>query len=512
MNALTDQQLLREYAASRSESAFRELVRRHIDLVHSAARRLVRDSHTAEDVAQAVFTALSKDARKVASHPVLAGWLHKTTRHLSTNVIRADARRRLREQQALVMNPPASEPEPLWEDIATHLDAVLGELSEPDRDAVILRFFEKRSAKEIAATLGITAEAAQKRVNRAIERLRESFARRGITGSGAGLTATIGGHAVQAAPSGLAATIAAGVLASSVATTTPLLMTMLAKIFVPAAVIALGGAWLVQNREADRLRAGIATVSQVSAGAPHAPGAGVASVSVDSNEDANSTGFGAGAESPGTGEATGEAGGGFSVAAGAMVDGEWFGAGPPPEPVALDNLGRPTTSMVEMLELSDDEVAALEAAIHRIREEATEDFVKRVKLTSSSGNEGEGFHHHYLAPARADGGMHFFDAFTKAFAGVIGESRGQKLRGAMDEDDFLGGMGKYDLEFDFQSDAEGNLSVKCWYRKPGTREEVRTRQSTLDSFEEDFGRVFEYPGEGGAAYPKVPIRWLPESR
>jgi hypothetical protein len=82
----------------------------------------------------------------------------------------------------------------------------------------------------------------------------------------------------------------------------------------------------------------------------------------------------------------------------------------------------------------------------------------------------------------------------------------------MEEDDFLGGMGKYDLEFDFQRDAEGNLSVKCWYREPGTPEPVRTRQSTLDSFEEDFGRVFEYPEEGGAPYPKVPIRWLPDDR
>jgi RNA polymerase sigma factor (sigma-70 family) len=512
VNALTDQQLLREYAASRSDSAFRELVRRHIDLVHSAARRLVRDSHTAEDVTQAVFTALSKDARKVSSHPVLAGWLHRTTRHLSTNVIRADARRRLREQQALVMSPPASEPEPLWEDIASHLDAVLGELSESDRDAVILRFFEKRSAKEIASTLGITAEAAQKRVNRALDRLRESFARRGVTGSGAGLTATISGHAVQAAPSGLAGTIVASVLASSVAAPATLLMTSLSKMFFPAAALALGGAWLVQDREADRLSAQIAAVPPVQVASLHAPGAGMASVTADPDKEALSKGFGAGVDRPETGDATGGAGGGFSVAAGAMVDGEWFGAGPGPEPVALDNLGRPTTAMVEMLELSDSEVTTLEKEIRRIREEATEDFVKRVKLTSSSGNQGEAFHHQYQAPARPDGGQHFFDAFTKAFTDTIGENRGRKLREAMEEDDFLGGMGKYDLEFDFQGDAEGNLSVKCWYRKPGTREDVRTRQSTLDSFEEDFGRVFEYSGEGGAMYPKVPIRWLPESR
>ncbi len=517
MNALTDQQLLREYAASRSEFAFRELVRRHLDLVHSAALRLVRDPHTAEDVAQAVFTALSRDARKVSSHPVLAGWLHRTTRHLSTNVIRADARRRVREQQAIAMNAqaaPDSESDPLWADIASHLDAVLGELSESDRDAVLLRFFEKRSAKEIATSLGITAEAAQKRVNRAIERLRESFARRGVTGSGVGFTAAIGNHAVQAAPSGLAATIAAGVITGSVATTTTsttILMTTLSKMLLPAAIVALGGTWLVQNREANRLRAEIALPMQAQAAILPPAGAGFAEVSADSDETANAVGMGVGGESPGNGAAAGGVGGGAMVVAGGIVDGEWFGPGPGPAPVALDNLGRPTTAMVETLELSDDEVSALETAIRRIREEASEDFVKRVKLTSS-GRQDDGFHYLYQAPARSDRGQHYFDALAEAFTDAIGENRGRKLREVMNEDDFLGGMGKFDMEFDFVRRPEGEVVVKCWYRKPGTQDAERTSESTLESFEEDFGRVFEFADEGGTPYPKVPIRWLPETR
>ena len=516
MNALTDQQLLREYAASRSDSAFRELVRRHIDLVHSAARRLVRDSHTAEDVTQAVFTALSKDARKVSSHPVLAGWLHKTTRHLSTNVIRADARRRVREQQAIAMNQqaaPDSESEPLWEEIASHLDDVLSELSESDRDAVILRYFEKRSAKDIAATLGITAEAAQKRVNRAIERLRESFTRRGVTGSSAGITAAIGGKAVQAAPSGLAATIAAGVLATTT-TTTSTVMILLQKMLIPVAAVALAGTWVHQNQEASKLRAEIAAVPQAQAAGSPSAGVGFANVSTGPDDAANSVGIGVGvgAESSGDEDAAVGGGGGFTVGAGVTMDGEYFGAGPQPEPVALDNLGRPTTAMVETLEISDEEVPALEAAIRRIREEATEDFVKRVKPISTSGNEKEGFHYLYKVPARPDHGQQFLDAFTKTFIEIIGENRGLKFREAMNEEDFLGGMGKYDLEFDFHRDPQGNLLVKGWYRKPGTQEEVLNRQSTLESFEEDFGKVFEFSDDGGTPYPKVPIRTLPEVR
>ena len=476
----------------------------------------MRDSHTAEDVTQAVFTALSKDARKVSSHPVLAGWLHKTTHHLSTNVIRSDARRRVREQQAIAMNQQAasdSGSEPLWEDIASHLDGVLGELSGPDRDAVILRYFEKRSAKEIAATLGITAEAAQKRVNRAIERLRESFARRGVTGSSAGITGAIGTKAVQAAPSGLAATIAAGVLSSSIAsiTTTSTAMIILQKILVPVAAVALAATWIHQNKEASKLRAEIATVPQVHAANLSAPGAGFASVSADRGETGEAVGFGGAAESSGGDNATG-GGGGAMVGAGVMVDGEYFGGGPPPEPVALDKLGRPTTAMVEELELTDAEVAALETAIRQIREEATDDFLTRMKLTSPSGNEKEGFHYLYKVPSRPDQGQKFFDAFTKAFVDSIGENRGRKLRESMDEEEFLGGMGKYDLEFDFHRDPEGHVGAKAWYRKPDTQEEVMNRQSSMEAIEEDFGRVFDFLNEGGTPYPKVPIRSLPEPR
>lgn len=502
MNALTDQQLLRDYAANRSESAFRELVHRHIDLVHSAALRLVNNAHTAEDVTQAVFTALAKDARKVSSHPVLAGWLHRTTRYLSTNVVRAEVRRRAREQEAIMMNAPDSEPS--WRELAPHLDAVLGELSGPDRDAVILRYFEKRSAKEIGLTLGITTEAAQKRVNRAIERLRESFARRGITQTGLGIAAVISSHAVQAAPAGLAATVSR-TLAGSLATTSTLFMALSPKLLVSAAALALGGAWLYQNREATRLRDGIVSLRQTQATAVSPSNDLQGRVSRGANGDVT-----VGAESSQDREEGGDAGG-FAVAAGAMVDGEWFGPGPGPEPVALDNLGRPTTAMVENLALTDEEVAMLETAVSRVRSEAAEDFVERVKLISS-GNKDDGYHYAYHAPARQDAGRRFFDALTRSFTDAIGENRGRQLREAMNEEDFLGGMGKYDLEFDFRRGPQGRVTVKCESREPGTGKVARTLQSTLESFEEDFGRIFEFPDGGGAPYPKVPIRWLPENR
>jgi len=208
VNNLTDQQLLAEYARCKSEPAFAELVQRHLDFVYSAALRLVHTAPQAEDVAQAVFLALAKDADKLTSHPVLSGWLHRTTQNLAANSIRTDVRRRIREQEAAAMNQSDSSG-PDWEPIADHLDAALNELNENDREALLLRFFERKSSREIAGILGTSEEAAQKRINRAIERLRQIFAKRGVTVGVTGLTVALTTSAVQSAPAGLALTISA---------------------------------------------------------------------------------------------------------------------------------------------------------------------------------------------------------------------------------------------------------------------------------------------------------------
>jgi len=266
MNELTDQQLLRNYSGQRSEAAFAELVRRHVDLVYSAAVRMVYDAHLAEDVTQGAFLALAQNARQLVERPVLSGWLHRTAQNLASKAVRSEVRRRAREQEAAAMNELLSaEPDAAWEHIATHLDAALGELSEPDRDAVLLRYFERKSAREMAQTLGISDDAAQRRVSRAVERLRESFTKRGISASASGLAAVISVNAVQAAPVGLTATIStavalAGTLTATTVATQSTLTTMnwisaksIAAI-VASALVAGTGTYLVQQRETNRLR------------------------------------------------------------------------------------------------------------------------------------------------------------------------------------------------------------------------------------------------------------------
>ncbi|MEO5957530.1 MAG: sigma factor [Opitutaceae bacterium] len=93
-----DATLLRRYAEIRDEAAFAELVRRHLDGVYSIARRRVGgDAHLAEDVAQQVFLELARKAKRLAAHPVLAGWLFTTTRNAAANVVRGERRREARD-------------------------------------------------------------------------------------------------------------------------------------------------------------------------------------------------------------------------------------------------------------------------------------------------------------------------------------------------------------------------------------------------------------------------------
>ena len=252
-----------DYAEKRSEAAFAELVRRHIDLVHTAALRMVADTHLAEDVTQGAFLALAKNASQLLDHPVLAGWLHRTAQNLAANAVRTDVRRRVREQEAAAMNELLSKtPDPSWEHIAPHLDCALGELAEPERDVVLLRYFQKKSAEEMGEVLGISAEAAQKRLSRAVDRLRDNFARRGVSVGAGGLVLILSGHAVQAAPAGLMLAISTAATLVGSTPATAIAMTALQKTLVTATVVVLTGAGIYEARQASQMRAQVDILAQ----------------------------------------------------------------------------------------------------------------------------------------------------------------------------------------------------------------------------------------------------------
>src|SRR5437879_5729922 len=173
----SDLELVHEYARQGSEEAFAALVNQHLDLVYSAALRQVRSPQLAEEVAQSVFTDLSRNGHKLSPDTILTAWLYQVTRRTAVDVVRRESRRQLREQIASEMNA-MNATAAVWTHIEPLLDEAMHALDEADRSAVLLRYFENKSLREVGRTFGTSEGAAQQRVSRAVERMREFFAKR----------------------------------------------------------------------------------------------------------------------------------------------------------------------------------------------------------------------------------------------------------------------------------------------------------------------------------------------
>jgi RNA polymerase sigma factor (sigma-70 family) len=256
----TDLQLLARYARQHAEDAFTEIVRRHLNLVFSAAFRQVRSPQLAEEVAQSVFIDLAKQASRLAPDTILSAWLYHVTRRTAIDVVRRESRRQHRERIASelsAMNTTATD----WTQIEPFLDEAMHVLDDIDRTAVLLRYFENKSFAEVGQSLSTSEDAARKRVSRAIDQLRECFSKQGVTVAAGGLAAVISTNAVQAAPAGLAATIsAAAVLAGTTAATTAIAtatiakavaMTTLQKALITTTVVAAVGSGIYEARQAS---------------------------------------------------------------------------------------------------------------------------------------------------------------------------------------------------------------------------------------------------------------------
>ena len=218
---MDDFELLQSYALRRTEDAFRLLTERYVNLVYSAAERQMGDSDAAKDVTQAVFLTLAAKSGTIPRKTALAGWLLRTTRFAAANARRLEQRREHYEQQA--MESCVQSADSVWRHIEPLLDEALENLAERDRDAIILRFFEQMPLKQVAGKLGISEDGAQKRVSRAVDKLRTFLNRRGVT-----LTATaLATEAVVAAPAGLAVSVTATSLAGTAAAGTGISATLM---------------------------------------------------------------------------------------------------------------------------------------------------------------------------------------------------------------------------------------------------------------------------------------------
>lgn len=266
VNDKSDQELLREYAFEKSDAAFAALVQRHVHFVYSAALRMVVDAHLAEDVTQAVFAAVSRHAADLLEVTVFSAWLHRTTRNQAVMLIRGESRRRVRERQVAEMNDQMDSTE-VWEKLAPHLDDALAELPPEDRDALLLRFFEKKTAREVGDRLGLSQDAAQKRMTRALERLRAIFAQRGYTISAAALGTLISAQAVQFAPAALGtAIVAAASSAAGLSISSNSILALMASTKIKTALVAvvtagLGTTVVMQQQTNARLREELAILN-----------------------------------------------------------------------------------------------------------------------------------------------------------------------------------------------------------------------------------------------------------
>lgn len=218
---MTDtQQILAQYVATGSEPAFRELVTRYVDLVYSAAVRMVNgDTHLAEDITQTVFADLARLARTMSREAMLGGWLHRHTCFVASKTMRSERRRQERERQAVEMNALEDHSAANLALIAPVLDEAVNQLGTEDRTAIMLRFFEQQDLRSVGEALGSNEEAARKRVDRALDKLQSLLKVRGVTLSGTALATTLVASSVTAAPAGLALTVATVALTTAAAGT-----------------------------------------------------------------------------------------------------------------------------------------------------------------------------------------------------------------------------------------------------------------------------------------------------
>lgn len=272
-----DFQQLSQYARSKDDAAFRGLVERHAALVRGVALRRTQDPELADEVTNSVFVLLARKAGSVRGS--LRGWLYNTSFLESGNALRkARLYQRKMEELRMQSHQPENEGgEAAWEEVSLRLDEAMSLLESGSRDLLIMRFYERKSLREIAGVLGKSEEASRKLISRSLERLSERLRRKGLLTSVSGLGTLLAAQNLcpsTASASVIAANAISAASAGSTSALAPLLQTVAGASPAKAAVIGFllaalpAGYFWVQNRSLQEELATLRTVRPSAATVP----------------------------------------------------------------------------------------------------------------------------------------------------------------------------------------------------------------------------------------------------
>jgi len=251
-SAPSDAELLTEWLSHQRESAFDSLVARYAGLVHSAAKRTCGDETLATEASQLTFILLARKAKSLTSRNSLAGWLHLTAVMQAKNLIRTHRRETRKRERLHESMETTTHSEDSWREMQPVLDDALAALSDKDREAILLRFYRSLTIREIGETLGIATDAAQKRIDRATERLRGKLAKRGCPAGGTLAAAMVAGFAAdaQAATPAISLLVSKALAAGAGSSGILTLLTMKSTSFIlPLIAMTLTGVWIGTQRQ-----------------------------------------------------------------------------------------------------------------------------------------------------------------------------------------------------------------------------------------------------------------------
>ncbi|HUR46962.1 MAG TPA: sigma-70 family RNA polymerase sigma factor [Candidatus Saccharimonadales bacterium] len=257
--------ILFRYVQDRSEDAFAQLVERFLPMVYSAALRQVNgDAALASDVTQLVFTDLARNAPTLPLNVVLSGWLYRHTCFTASKAVRGERRRKAREDEAMLMQKLNEGSEPPWKHIEPLLDEGLQALGASDRNAIVLRFFDGRDLQGVGDAMGTTQDAAQKRISRALEKLRRFFSKKGLACSTVGLASGLTSQSLLVVPPGLGSIVVSTAMAAGTTATSSfsfftfgkfiLMQKLKATALTTLVLIGVGTPLVLQQQSVHRLR------------------------------------------------------------------------------------------------------------------------------------------------------------------------------------------------------------------------------------------------------------------